>query len=73
MKKSLCCIALFLALGAVAAEETGYRPNNDTPDGVELGMVYIGATSCGYCREPELKEAVRRAKDLVAGVPVGLE
>ena len=49
-----------------AAQDTTYTPSYETPEGKEQVLVYIGAESCGPCHLPEMKEAVRDLKVLLA-------
>jgi hypothetical protein len=56
---SLALILLFTAAGS--AEDT-YQPSGEAVEGNELAFVYIGATACGPCKLPAVKDAVRRAK-----------
>ena len=47
--------------------DTGrYSPRYELPNGKQIVVVYIGATSCGPCRTPEFKDVVRRMKPLLA-------
>lgn len=61
-----------LALGALlvsaplGAQAADYVPSHRLPEGRELVVVYIGSTSCGPCLRPEVKNAVRSMKSLLA-------
>jgi hypothetical protein len=43
-----------------------YTPRTDSPKGREFVVVYVGMTGCGASRDPELREAVRRMKPMLA-------
>lgn len=60
---ALCLVVLSRPAGAQAAE---YAPSMRLAAGRELVAVYIGATSCGPCQWPQVKNAVRAMKPLLA-------
>ncbi len=57
-----CILALCLAASPAVAQTA----ERDLPNGKELVVVYIGATSCGPCLLPATKAAVARMKTLLA-------
>jgi hypothetical protein len=66
--KTFCWTALSMALSFVWSQtisESKYKPSTEIKDCTELHMVYIGSTGCGFCKVPELKQAVIQAKDLL--------
>jgi len=52
--------------GWLGAQQPAYVPSQKLPHGKEIVAVYLGAQSCGPCHAPEVKDAVRRMKTLVA-------
>lgn len=58
-------LALLLALPVSASAQTYmpiYERETDIATGTELVMVYIGASHCGPCVQPEYKAALEEAK-----------
>jgi len=55
-----------LLAAAATAGATPYRPKQELVNGNELAFVYIGATNCGFCRDPAVKAAVMQAKSILA-------
>jgi hypothetical protein len=49
-----------------AVDSLTYTPRTDAPKGREFVVVYVGMTGCGASRDPELREAVRRMKPMLA-------
>lgn len=43
-----------LCVSAVAVGAQSYRPDYDTPNGVEIVAVYLSAMDCGPCHDPRL-------------------
>jgi hypothetical protein len=56
----------FLALCLATSPALAQTADRDLPQGKELIVVYVGATSCGPCLLPETKSAVARMKVLLA-------
>ena len=50
----------------VGAQANDYVPSQRLPEGRELVVVYFGATSCVPCHLPQVKNAVRAMKPLLA-------
>ena len=53
-------------LPAAPPQVDSYNPRYKSPTGRQLVVVYIGMTGCGASRDPELKQAIRRMKPLLA-------
>lgn len=49
------------------AQESGYVPSYKLPRGREIVAVYFGASTCGPCLLPSVKDAVRAMKPLLDG------
>ena len=49
-----------------AAQDTGYVPAQDFPNGRQIEAVYFGANWCRPCRAPSMKGAIRAMKPLLA-------
>jgi hypothetical protein len=58
--------SLLLVSRGVGAQAADYVPLQRLPEGRELVAIYIGSTDCGPCQLPELKNAVRAMKPLLA-------
>jgi hypothetical protein len=48
------------------AQSSDYTPSHRLAEGRQIVAVYIGSTDCGPCQWPQVKEAVRKMKSLVA-------
>ena len=65
--RTLASIALpTLVLAGSLRAQTAYVPATELPNGREIVVVYIGASTCGPCKSPPVKEAVQRMKTLLA-------
>jgi len=60
---ALCVVVLSRPVGAQGAD---YVPSQRLAAGRELVAIYIGATDCGPCQWPQVKNAVRAMKPLLA-------
>jgi hypothetical protein len=58
--------ALALTSTAAAAQETAYKPSYEVPEGDEVVAVYLGASSCHGCNDPDLLSALKAMKSLLA-------
>jgi hypothetical protein len=68
MGRSSLLLALFVVLASQRADAQGpdYAPSQRLAEGRELVAVYIGSTDCGPCQWPQVKNAVRAMKSLLA-------
>jgi hypothetical protein len=68
MKRTLLAVgsALTLTVNAATAQEVGYQPSYEVPKGNEVVAVYLGASSCHGCKDPDLLSAVKAMKSLLA-------
>lgn len=64
------CIPTAILISGVAAslhaQVPNYAPSHRLADGPQVVAVYIGSTDCAPCQWPQVKEAVRKMKSLVA-------
>jgi len=68
-----CAVVALLALslptapaGAQTPADTAYVPSMQLPEGRQVVAVYLGAQSCGPCRQEATKAAILRMKPLLA-------
>jgi hypothetical protein len=59
-------LSILLVSTALGAQAPDYAPSHRLTDGLELVAIYIGSTDCGPCQLPEVKNAVRAMKSLLA-------
>ena len=59
-------LSVLLVSRRVDAQATDYVPSQRLAEGRELVAVYIGSTDCGPCQLPDVKNAVRAMKPLLA-------
>jgi len=63
---ALVVLGLLLSASVAFAQEPHYEPSYEVPNGPAVVFVYLGSYDCGPCHDPALKEAVEKAKLLLA-------
>ena len=66
MRVLLFVVAAACLAQTASAQTSDYVPSHRLPEGRELVAVYIGSTDCGPCQWPQVKQAVRAMKPLLA-------
>ena len=66
MRPLLSASLILATLAGTLRAQATYTPATDLPNGKEIIAVYVGATTCGPCRSPEVKDAIQRMKPLLA-------
>ena len=71
MRLALLAVAVLATAASLSAQnvpesDTTYVPHYQLPNGRQIVVVYVGMTRCGHSRDPEVINAVRRMKPLLA-------
>jgi hypothetical protein len=63
---SVLALCVMLVARAAGAQATDYVPSQRLQEGRELVAIYFGSTDCGPCQWPQVKDAIRSMKSLLA-------
>lgn len=63
---SMLAVCVLLASHSAAAQAVDYQPAQRLSEGPELVAIYIGSSDCAACHWPQVENAVRAMKPLLA-------
>lgn len=66
LAQGIVLLAFAWAVAPARSENPLYTPQTGLQSGTEISLYFFTASDCGYCRQPKMIAAVKKARDLVA-------